>query len=144
MRAVTAGRLIGPGINRRRKGFTLTELTLAMTILAISMIPIIRSITVSFQSSGRIEAMTHALAAAAGQLDKAKAMCVTDYPADGALAVNCQSAGNGVLFTITDTTAYIDDARTVTVTAGCDDDGNGTLSENEIDVTLKTIIAARY
>lgn len=130
--------------NHCQRGFTLTELTLAMTILAISMIPIIRSITVSFQSSGKVEAMTHALAAATGQLDRAKAMCVTDYPADGTLAVSSQSAGNGILYTITDTSADIDDARTVTVTAGSDDDGNGTLSQNEIDVTLKTIIAARY
>jgi Tfp pilus assembly protein PilV len=125
---------------RRHSGFNIIEVTLASVLLIVAMVPVLRSLTKANMFSAEIEKKTQALVFAQGKLDEIRARSIYHY-SDSFTQTNL-SLGNSYLCNITDNGA--DPLRTVTVSVGRDDNNNGVLSPDEVEVTLATCIARRW
>lgn len=125
---------------RRHRGFNIIEVTLASVLLIVAMVPVLRSLTKANMFSSEIEKKTQSLVLTQGKLDEIRARSIYHYSTSFA-QINL-SLGNSYLCNITDNGA--DPLRTITVSVGCDDNGNGVLSSDEVEVTLATYIARRW
>ena len=126
---------------RRRKGLSIIEVALASGLLIVAMVPILKALTKAHTFSSEIEYKTQSLVLAQGKLDEIKARAVYHY--SSSFAATNTSLGNSYLCNITDTGSG-SNLRTVTVSAGYDINGNGSLASDEVDVTLTTMIANRW
>jgi hypothetical protein len=122
-------------------GFTLTEVIAASALLVIAMVPILKGLTSAHLSTKIIERKTRSLALAQGKLDKTKACSVyyytdtfteDDLPLDGSYLCNVAytSAGSNL--------------KKIIVSVGYDLDDDDILSDDEILVTLGTLVAKRW
>jgi Tfp pilus assembly protein PilV len=130
-------------ITNRYKGLTLAEVIVASTLLLIVMVPILKALTSAQVSSTIIEQKTRSLILAQAKLEDIKARSIYDFssvssennvPLDGLYIgkVECTSKdGNN-------------DLKNVIVAVGYDNDANGSLTPDEIQVTLVTLIARRW
>jgi len=125
---------------RRHSGFNIIEVTLASVLLIVAMVPVLRSLTKANMFSAEIEKKTQALVFAQGKLDEIKARSIYHYSTS--FAQTNLSLGNSYLCNITDN--GVDPLRTITVSVGRDDNSNGVLSSDEVEVTLATCIARRW
>lgn len=125
---------------RTRKGLSIIEVVTASVLLIVAMVPILRSLTKANMYTTEVTRKSMSLMLAQKKLDEIKANAVYHYS-------NSFTAGNTVL-----SGSYLcnitDDGdstlRTITVSAGYDDNGDGVLSSSEYDVTLATKIAKRW
>jgi Tfp pilus assembly protein PilV len=129
--------------NRRHKGLSIIEVAMASALLIVAMVPILRSLTKANMLSSEVERKTQALILAQGKLDEIRARSVYSFGSSGSFTTTTSVVLSGsYLCNITDTAAGTD-LKQITVSVGYDDSGNGTLSSNEVDVTLTTYIANR-
>ena len=136
-------RLKYPKANRRYKGLSIIEVAMASALLIVAMVPILRSLTKANVMSTEVERKTQALVLAQGKLDAIRAISVYNFGSTGSFTASNVVLSGSYLCNITDTTAGTD-LKQITVAVGYDDSGNGTLSSNEVDVTLTTYIANRW
>lgn len=125
----------------KRSGFTLTEVAVASTLLAISIVPILKALTAMHFDSVRIEQKTRTLALAQAKLDEIKVRAIYNY--SGTFQSRNEVLEGSYRAVITDTVAG-GNMRAVTISAGYDDSGNNALSADEVEVTLATYIAKRW
>ena len=129
--------------NQRHKGLSMIEVAMASALLIVAMVPILRSLTKANVMSTEVERKTQALVLAQGKLDAIRAISVYNFGSTGSFTASNVVLSGSYLCNITDTTAGTD-LKQITVAVGYDDSGNGTLSSNEVDVTLTTYIANRW
>jgi len=128
---------------KSRSGLTIIEVALASALLIIALVPIIKSLTTANVISSAIERKTQSLVLAQGKLDEIKARSIYNFGSAGAFAQTNLSLGNSYLCNVTDVAASAD-LRTITVSVGRDENGNGVLGSDEVDVTLASYVARRW
>jgi len=111
----------------------------ASALLAISIVPLLKALTLAQAEDRAIERRSWSLLLAQRELEEIRARCLRYY--DACFRVDSKDVGAGYRCTVTD------DAhprlRTLTVSVGLDQDGDGILSTGEIEVRLSTRLAQR-
>jgi prepilin-type N-terminal cleavage/methylation domain-containing protein len=123
----------------RHRGMTFIEVIVASTLLAVAMVPILKCLTTAQATSRIIEWRSRSLALAEGKLDEIRARCIHNY--DDSFDEQSASLAGSYLCTVDDDGAT--DLRLVSVSVGFDKNGDGSLSDEEIQVTLTTYVARR-
>jgi len=124
----------------RRSGMTLTEVVVASSLLLIGIVPILKALTSAQVARRLIEQKTISLQLAQMKLDEIRARSI--YHFGTSYAESSDSLQGDYLVTVTDD----GDAslKTISVSVGYDNNGDGTLSSEEIKVTLTTLVADRW
>jgi Tfp pilus assembly protein PilV len=128
--------------NRWHKGFSMIEVAMASVLLIVAMVPILKSLTKANMLSSSVETKTQCLILAQGKLDAIRASSVYSFGSAGSFTASNVVLSGSYLCNITDTAAGTD-LKQITVSVGYDDNGNGTLSSGEVEVTLVTYVARR-
>jgi Tfp pilus assembly protein PilV len=131
------------GLSRRahlRAGFSLMEVVIASVLLIAAMAGILKALAGAHASTAFIEEKTTALMHAENKLDEIRARSVYSY-SDDFRESNVDMGGSYLCDVSDDEDASL---RTVSVSVGYDDDGDGSLASDEVDVTLTTMIAKRW
>ena len=131
-----------PVVNNRCAAFTLTEVIAASVLLVVAIVPILKGLTSAHINTEIIERRTRSLAFAQSKLDEIKVRAVYHYsdsftekdlPLDGPYLcdVSDHPSGGPTL-------------RKITVSVGYDLNDDDMLKNDEILVTLSTLIAKRW
>jgi hypothetical protein len=112
-------------------------------LLIVALIPVIRSLATAHAISFGIERKTYSLVLAQGKLDEIKARSIYGFGSAGSFAQTNLPLGDSYLCNVTDIAASAD-LRTITVSVGRDENSDGGLGTDEVDVTLSTYIARRW
>ena len=126
-------------------GLTLTEVVVATGLLIIAIVPILQALTIGHASTTSIEYKTRSLTLAQAKLDDIKARSIYNYTNSGnpiGFEESGTSLDSSYLCNVTDDLG--DPLKTITVSVGYDRNGNSTLSSDEIEVTLSTLLARRW
>lgn len=129
---------------RRAAGVTTTEVVVASALLIIAIVPILKALTGAFVTTRIVERKTRSLMLAQAKLDEIKARSIYHY-SDTFTESNSAFAPPSAdyLCNVTDSTVS-GNLRKITVSVGYDLNGNSSLEDNEIKVTLATLIARRF
>ncbi|MDT8301019.1 MAG: prepilin-type N-terminal cleavage/methylation domain-containing protein [Sedimentisphaerales bacterium] len=125
---------------RKSRGFTLTEIVIASSLLVIVIIPILRALTIAQVGNRIIEHRTNSLILAQAKLDEIKARSVYNY--SSSFAETDSSLEGSYLCNVADISVNAN-LRQITVSVGEDLNDNSTLDTDEIEITLATLIAQR-
>ena len=128
--------------NRRHKGLSIIEVAMASVLLIVAMVPVLRSLSNANRLTSEVEQKTEALVLAQGKLDDIRARTIYNF-STSYTASNVVLSGS-YLCNVTDTTITASYLKQITVSVGYDDNGDGTLSSGEIEVTLTTYFANRW
>jgi hypothetical protein len=116
---------------------TLTEVVVASALLVISIAPLLKALTLAQVEDRAIERKSWSLLLAQRELEWIRARSLHSY--DTCHRVSSKTLDAGYLCTATDDG---DPAlKTVAVSVGLDQDGDGVLSPREVEVTLSTRLA---
>ena len=122
-------------------GFTLVEVLVASMLLTAAMVPILRALTGAHTMDVKIERRMRSLTLADAKLEDIKGRSIYNYSSD------FNDSGSYVeglyVWKVVDT-AVSGDLRTILLSVGYDENGNGQLDSSEIQVTLKTLLAQRW
>lgn len=124
-----------------RSAFTLTEVVVASSILALAMVPVLKGLTNAHMTSVFIERKTKSLSYAQLKFEEVKARSIYSY--SSSLAESNTPLGDGYLCSVSDTSAG-SDLRNISVFTGFDEDTDNVLDDDEIKVTLQTSLARRW
>jgi Tfp pilus assembly protein PilV len=128
-------------INHTRAAFTLTEVVVASALLIIAVVPILKALTAAQVTTVVIERRTHSLMLAQAKLDDIRARSIYNYSTN--FTENNTSLDGLYLCRVVDA-AKGTDLREITVSVGYDLNKNGTLTPDEVEVTLATLLARRW
>lgn len=128
-----------PARSRWRRGVTLTEVVVASALLIAALVPTLRALTAAQITGTRIEQKTQAVILAQSKLDEIRAQSIHHY--GRSFAENSGDLLGSYLCNVSDDNDP--DLRLVSVSVGCDEDGDRRLSAAEIGITLTTYIARR-
>ncbi len=126
-----------------RKGLSIIEVAMASALLIIAMIPILKSLTRANMMSNDLEKKTQCLILAKGKLDEIRARSIYNFGTTGSFTANNVVINGSYLCNIQDSDITAD-LKQITASAGCDENGDGSLSSSEIEVTLTTCFARRW
>jgi hypothetical protein len=116
---------------------TLAEVIVASALLVIAIAPLLRALTAAQVEDRAIERKSWSLLLAQQELEYIRARCIRYY--DTSYRVSSKPVRDGYLCTV------VDDGdghlRTVTVSVGLDQDNDGVLSTDEVEVSLSTRLA---
>lgn len=129
--------------SQRRRGLSILEVALASGLLVVAMVPILKNLTRAHRMSAEMEEKTLCLVLAQGKLDEIRARSIYNFGSSGSFTASNVDLGGSYLCNVTDTIVDTNLKR-ITVYAGFDDNGNGTLSSDEVEVTLTTCFARRW
>ena len=125
---------------RTRRGLSIIEVVTASALLIIAIVPILRSLTKAHMYSAEVVTITQSLILAQKKLDEIKADSVYHY--SSSFTANDTVLSGSYLCDVTDDGDT--SLRTITVSAGFDQNGDNALSSGEYEVTLATKIAKRW
>jgi len=128
-----------------RRGLTIMEVAIASALLFCAMPAVLNALSNVYSYSLKIEHKTQSLVFAQGKLDERRARSIYNFgSADSLKQIDVpMSPGSPYYCNVTDVDA-VTNLRMLTVTAGFDQDGDHSLDDNEIEVTLATYIARRW
>jgi Tfp pilus assembly protein PilV len=127
--------------NRRHKGLSLIEVAMASALLIVAMVPILKSLTKANMLSSEVERKTQCLVLAQGKLDEIRARSIYNF--DTSYTANNVMLSGSYLCNVSDSSLSAN-LKQVTVSAGYDDNHNGSLTDDKIEVTLTTCFARRW
>jgi prepilin-type N-terminal cleavage/methylation domain-containing protein len=126
-----------PSSTVRCRGVTLTEVVVASALLLVCIAPLLRALTAAQVEDRAIERKSWSLMRAQREMEWIRARCLRHY--DACYRASSRAVGDGYLCLVAD------DAdprlRTVAVSVGLDQDSDGVLSPQEVEVTLCTRLA---
>jgi prepilin-type N-terminal cleavage/methylation domain-containing protein len=127
--------------SRTCKGFTLTEVLVAAMLLTLVMVPILKGLTSAHSLDIKVERRMRSLTLAEAKLEDIRGRSIYNY----GLNFNDPSSSldGPYLCRVADVPAGLD-LRSIVVSVGYDENGNGLLEGAEVEVTLKTLIAKRW
>ena len=128
-------------INKHRKAFTITEVVVASLLLAVATIPILKALTNAHLSTAIIERKTRSLTLAQAKLDDIRARSIYNFDQD--FRENDTTFGGSYLCDV-DEASGGGDSKQITVSVGYDQNGDNNLDNDEIEVTLVTLVARRW
>lgn len=126
-----------PSSRRRDPGVTLAEVIVASALLVIAIAPLLRALTAAQIEDRAIERKSWSLLLAQQELEYIRARCIRRY--DTCYSVSSKAIRDGYLCTVGDDGDP--SLRTVTVSVGLDQDNDGVLSTDEVEVSLTTRLA---
>ncbi len=132
-------------IAKRLAGLTLIEVVIASSLLIIAIIPILRGLAIAHTNAIKIERKSRSLLLAQAKLDNIKARSIYSYTNGGSPTEFFEentSLDGSYLCNVTDNTG--DPLKTITASVGFDSDGDTSLSSDEVDITIATLIARRW
>jgi Tfp pilus assembly protein PilV len=130
-------------IAKRFAGLTLIEVVIASALLAAAIVPILKCLTVAHASAIKIEHKSRSLLLAQAKLDQIRARSIYNYTNGGAsFAEDSNSLDGSYLCNVTDNSG--DPLKTITVSVGFNLNGDTSLSPDEVNITLATLIARRW
>ncbi len=121
----------------RRAGVTLTEAIVASVLLALSIVPLLQALTVAQAQDRTLERKSWSLMLAQRELEYIRARCIRHY--DACYRVESRAIRDGYLCRVADDEHPR--LRTIAVSVGLDQDGNGILSKDEVEICLSTRLA---
>ena len=124
----------------RFTGFTLTEVVVASALLIIAIVPILKALTSAQVTNTIIERKTRSLTLAQAKLDEIRARSIYHYT--DSFSETSVSLDGLYLCSVVDTSGG-SDIRTIEVSVGYDENNNGVLGNDEVEVTLTTLVARR-
>jgi len=127
-------------VHRRSTGVTLTEVVVASALLVVSMIPLLKALTVAQAADRVIERRSWCLMLAQSELDRIRVQSVYGY--HHSFASMSTPLGSGYLCSVADD--QDPNLRTVNVSVGLDGNSDGILSSDEVEVRLCTCLARRW
>lgn len=127
--------------SHRFAGYTLTEVVAASVLLLIVVVPILKALTSAHVTDVAIERKTRCLMLAQAKLDNIKARSIYSFSSN--FAENNVSLDGAYLGRVQSTVPGTN-LKKISVLVGYDNDGNGSLSTPEVQVTLVTNIARRW
>ena len=125
---------------KKRLGITITETLIATMLMMAALVPILKAMTRAHFLSRTIEQKNRSLMYAKEKLEDLKARTIYRYGTS--YGSEWESLGGGYGCKITDT-AESSNLRHITVSVGYDQNGNASLSSQEILVSLQTLVARR-
>lgn len=129
-------------IAKRFAGLTLIEVVIASALLIAAMVPILRSLAIAHISATKIERQSRSFILAQAKLDGIKARSIYNYTNSGSTFAETGTSLDGpYLCNVTDDSG---NPKTITVSVGFDSNGNSSLSADEVNVTLATLLARRW
>jgi len=137
---MAAGEVTTRQSHRRPAGVTLTEVVVASALLVISVIPLLKALTVAQATDRVVERRSWSLMLAQFELDRIRAQSIHDY--DRSFNATSSPLGGGYLGSVADD--QDPELRTVTVSVGQDRNGDNILSPEEIEIRLCTSLARRW
>lgn len=129
--------------SQRFAGLTLVEVVIASALLIVAMVPILRGLTIAHYSGANIEHKSRSLLLAQAKLDEIKARSIYNYTNGGSSFAETGTSLDGP-YRCNVTDNEDDSLKTITVSVGFDSDGSGGIANDEVDVTLATLIARRW
>jgi type II secretory pathway pseudopilin PulG len=126
---------------RKSEGFTLTEVIIATSLLIIAIVPILKALTSAHVTSAIIERRTRSLTLAQARLDEIKARSIYNY-GESFTETNYSLEGS-FLCNVEDSSVNAN-LRQINISVGEDLNGNSNLNNDEIEITLTTLIAKRW
>ena len=126
---------------KRRKAFTLTEVIVASSLLALAVVPILKGLTNAHVIAVMIERKTKSLSLAQGKLDEIKARSIYSY--SSSFDVFNEQLETNYLCDVTDTSLGAN-LRKVKVEVGFDINDNNVLTADEVKIELVTQLAKRW
>ena len=127
-------------IRRNAKAFTLSEVIIASLILIIAIVPILKALTSAHALDVKIEQRTRSLTLAEAKLEDITARSIYSWSTD--FNASSISLEGSYLCDVADGVAS--DLRKIMILVGYDRDGDRTLDSDEVEVTLKTLLARRW
>jgi Tfp pilus assembly protein PilV len=124
---------------RVRHGVTLTEVVVGSALLAVTVVPMLRALTIAQSTATSIEHKTQCLILAQAKLEEIRARSTQHY--DSSFRETSEVLADSYLCTVTDDEDPT--LRLVGVSVGHDADGDGHLSDTEVDVRLSSYVARR-
>jgi prepilin-type N-terminal cleavage/methylation domain-containing protein len=124
----------------REGGFTLTEVLTALVLLAFALLPVMKALISSQQTGTRSKRVTQAVFLADRKIEDIRAAALASFATD--FSVSSEALPGGFACTVQDGQESAE-LKSIRVLVGFDDDGDGVLDGNEIDVVLNTLIASR-
>ena len=128
-------------IANRFAGFTLTEVIVASTLLIVAIVPILKALTSAHVTSTIVERRTHSIILAQAKLDEIKARSIYNY---GSTFTETNSSLDGLYLGNVVDSPINPNLRKITVTVGYDLNGDSNLADDEVEVTLSTLLARRW
>jgi len=125
---------------KRRTGLTISEVLIASLLLVTATAPILKALTGAQMTSTRIDHQSNCLMLARAHIEDIRAKALYNYSAS--YAASSAVLDGSYLCNVSDSEVN-SNLRQITVAAGYDENGNGTLDSDEIRVTLETLIARR-
>jgi len=125
----------------RRLGFTLTEVIVASTLLILAIVPILKALTTAHLNTAIIEHRSHSLILAEAKLDEIRARSIYNY---GSIFTQTSSSLDGSYLGSVADSSVSSNLRKITVSVGYDLNGDSNLTDDEIEVTLSTLLARRW
>ncbi|NQV33873.1 MAG: hypothetical protein HQ515_14360 [Phycisphaeraceae bacterium] len=125
--------------NKRQAGLSIVEVVVAASLLVVAVVPILKALTVA-QVTGRLMGRkTQSLVLAQAKISDVQARVLYDFSSNN--DETATSLGGSYLCNVSDN----EDAtlKTVSVSVGFDLNANGSLTADEVLVTLTTLIAKR-
>jgi hypothetical protein len=120
-----------------RSGVTLTEVVVASALLVISVVPLLKALTLAQVQDRALERKSWSLMLAQQELESLRVRCLCHY--DASYRVSSKALRDGYLCTVADDRHP--SLRTVAVSVGLDQDGDGVLAVREIEANLCTRLA---
>ena len=114
---------------------------MASALLLIVMVPILKALTSAQVSTAIIEQKTRSLIFAQAKLENIKARSIYNFSSN--LSENNISLDDAYLCKVSGSTVGTD-LKQIKVEVGYDSDANGSLANNEVQVTLVTLVARRW
>lgn len=124
----------------RNRGVSLTEAVVASGLLFVSIVPIIKGLTSAQVTSRLVQQKTRSLTLAQLKLEEIKAKSI--YSFSTSFTESNTVLETGYLCNVTDDGN--ENLKTVSVSVGFDDNGNGALSSDETLIVLTTKLAQRW
>ncbi len=129
--------MMPPPSSGRDSGVTLAEVIVASALLVIAITPLLRALTAAQVEDRAIERQSWSLLLAQQELECIRARCIRHY--DTCYRVSSKPIRDGYLCTVADDGDS--SLRTVTVSVGLDQNNDGVLSTDEVEVSLSTRLA---
>ena len=123
-----------------KRGFTLTEVLVASSVLALALIPILNALTRSGRMSIQLEEKSRSLMHAQSLLEELNARAVEEY--DVSWAAADLAHGQGYYSSVSDVPLG-DSLRRITVETGVDHNQNQHLDGGEVMVRFQFLISRR-
>jgi type II secretory pathway pseudopilin PulG len=122
-------------------GFTITEVVVASALLIIAIVPILQAMTRAQATRTDIERKTCSLTLAQAKLDEIRARSIYHYT--DSFFETSVSLGGSYLCNVVDISDG-SNIRIIRVSVGYDEDNNSVLGNDEVEITLTTLVAKRW